>query len=65
MGQKNALKHQTECTQPYLLADQAEKLMEELYRTVQLPPELLNRLEGELQAEIVSASPPRLTFESR
>jgi site-specific DNA recombinase len=53
LGQKNSLKYQTGCTQPYLMADQAENLVEELYRRVQLPPELVERLEQELQDEIV------------
>jgi site-specific DNA recombinase len=53
LGQKNALKHQTGCTQPYLMVDQAEKFVELLYRRVQLPPELIERLEQELEAEIV------------
>jgi site-specific DNA recombinase len=53
LGQKNALRHQTGCTQPYLMVDQAEQMVESLYRTVQLPPELVERLEQELEGEIV------------
>ncbi|MGH3115913.1 MAG: recombinase family protein [Gaiellales bacterium] len=53
LGQKNSLRHQTGCTQPYLMVDQAERLVESLYRRVQLPSDVVARLEHELEAEIV------------
>ncbi|MEX0947085.1 MAG: zinc ribbon domain-containing protein, partial [Acidimicrobiia bacterium] len=53
LGQKNSLRQLTGCTQPYLMADQAENLVESLYRRIQLPAEVVARLEAELEAEIV------------
>lgn len=54
LGQKNTLKKQTNCTQPYVMACDAEILVERVYKRVQLPAEWVTRLEGELEEEIVS-----------
>lgn len=54
LGQKNALRHQTGCTQPYLMACDAEQMVEGLYKRVQLPQRWVSRLEEEIQAEVVS-----------
>lgn len=53
LGQKNALRRKTGCSQKYVMAIDAEKMVEDLYRRVQLPPEWVKRLEEELEAEIV------------
>jgi len=43
----------TGCRQPYILAGDAEALVEDLYRRIQLPPSWVSRLTYELEAEIV------------
>lgn len=53
LGQKNARRHQTGCTQKYVMADEAEKMVEQLYKRVQLPEEWTLRLNTELEEEIV------------
>ena len=44
---------QTGCRQPYVLAGDAEGLVEELYGRVQLPPSWVQKVTEELEAEIV------------
>jgi site-specific DNA recombinase len=39
LGQKNSLRHKTNCTQPYVATCDAEEGVEDLYRKVQLPEE--------------------------
>jgi site-specific DNA recombinase len=51
LGQRGATR--TGCRQPYLLAGDGELLVEDLYRRVELPPSWVDRLSGELEAEIV------------
>jgi site-specific DNA recombinase len=51
LGQRGPAR--TGCRQPYVLAGDAEALVEELYRRVQLPPSWVTRLIEELDAEIV------------
>lgn len=53
LGQKNSLRHKTNCTQPYVMACEAEKGVEDLYRRVRLPEEWVERLTQELEDEIV------------
>ena len=53
LGQRNAFRRQTNCHQPYVMAIDAEKLIEDLYRRIQLPEEWVERLEQELEEEIV------------
>jgi site-specific DNA recombinase len=53
LGQKNALRHKTGCAQKYVMAIDAEKMVENLYKRVQLPSNWVERLEKELEAEIV------------
>jgi site-specific DNA recombinase len=43
----------TGCRQPYVLAGDAEALVEDLYRRIQLPKPWVDRLTEELEAEIV------------
>jgi site-specific DNA recombinase len=52
LGQKNSLR-QTNCTQPYVMAFDAEQGVEDLYRKIQLPEEWVERLTKELGEEIV------------
>lgn len=54
LGQKNSLRRQTNCRQPYVMACDAEALVEKLYRRVQLPYEWVKRLEDEMEAEVVA-----------
>ena len=51
LGQKNLAR--TGCQQPYIDAADAERLVEELYRRVQLPGSWVARLTEELEAEVV------------
>ena len=51
LGQRSAAR--TGCRQPYILAGDAEALVEDLYRRIQLPPSWVQRLIEELEAEIV------------
>jgi site-specific DNA recombinase len=51
LGQRGTA--QTGCRQPYILAGDAEALVEELYRKIQLPPSWVQRITEELEAEIV------------
>ncbi len=51
LGQRGAAR--TGCRQPYVLSGDAEALVEDLYRRVQLPPSWVHRLTEELEAEIV------------
>ena len=51
LGQRGSAR--TGCHQPYVLAGDAEVLVEDLYRRVQLPPSWVSRLTEELEAEIV------------
>jgi site-specific DNA recombinase len=51
LGQRGTTR--TGCRQPYVLAGDAEALVEDLYRRVQLPPSWVHRLTEELEAEIV------------
>jgi DNA invertase Pin-like site-specific DNA recombinase len=51
LGQRGTAR--TGCRQPYTLAGDAEALVEDLYRRVQLPPSWASRLTEELEAEIV------------
>jgi site-specific DNA recombinase len=51
LGQRGAAR--TGCRQPYILAGDAEALVEGLYRKIQLPPSWVLRLTEELEAEIV------------
>ncbi|CAN5620734.1 hypothetical protein BH24ACT26_BH24ACT26_15880 [soil metagenome] len=53
LGQKNSLRYKTGCTQPYVMACDAEQGVEDLYRKIQLPEEWVERLTGELEDEIV------------
>jgi site-specific DNA recombinase len=53
LGQKNSLRHKTNCTQPYVIACNAEQGVEDLYRKIQLPDEWVKRLIKELEEEIV------------
>ena len=50
LGQRGAAR--TGCRQPYILAGDAEALVEEVYRRVQLPPSWVERLTMELETEI-------------
>ncbi len=51
LGQRGPAR--TGCRQPYILAGDAEALVEDLYRRIQLPPSWVSRLTEELEAEIV------------
>jgi site-specific DNA recombinase len=51
LGQRGSAR--TGCRQPYVLADDAEALVEDLYRRIQLPASWVSRLTEELEAEIV------------
>jgi site-specific DNA recombinase len=51
LGQRGSAR--TGCRQPYILAGDAETLLEDLYRRVQLPSPWIERLTEELEAEIV------------
>lgn len=51
LGQRGSAR--TGCQQPYMLAGDAEALVEDLYRRVQLPPSWVKKLTEELEAEIV------------
>jgi site-specific DNA recombinase len=51
LGQRGTAR--TGCRQPYLLAGDAEALLEDLYCRIQLPPSWVDRLTDELEAEIV------------
>ena len=51
LGQRGTAR--TGCRQPYILAGDAEGLVEDLYRRVQLPATWVERLTEELDAEIV------------
>jgi site-specific DNA recombinase len=51
LGQRGTAR--TGCRQPYLLAGDAEALLEDLYRRIQLPATWVDRLTDELEAEIV------------
>jgi site-specific DNA recombinase len=51
LGQRGTAR--TGCRQPYILAGDAEALVEDLYRRIQLPPSWVSRLTEELEAEIV------------
>ncbi|MGH2706152.1 MAG: recombinase zinc beta ribbon domain-containing protein [Actinomycetota bacterium] len=53
LGQKNGQRSKTRCSQPYVMAVDAEAALEELYRRVQLPEKWVRRLETELEEEIV------------
>ncbi|MGH9196896.1 MAG: recombinase zinc beta ribbon domain-containing protein [Acidimicrobiia bacterium] len=53
LGQKNALRHKTGCAQNYVMAMDAEMMVEDIYKRVQLPLEWVERLEKELEDEIV------------
>ena len=53
LGQKNSLKHKTGCQQPYVIALDAERGVEDLYRRIQLPPVWLDKLRHEMQQEVV------------
>jgi site-specific DNA recombinase len=53
LGQKNSLRHKTNCTQPYVMACDAEAGVENLYKKIQLPEEWVDRLTRELEEEIV------------
>jgi hypothetical protein len=52
LGQKGIAR--TGCAQPYVLADDAERLVEKLYAKIQLPETWVGRLTGELEDEIVA-----------
>ncbi len=62
LGQKNANRARTRCQQPYVMAVDAERAVEGLYRRVQLPGGWVQRLTRELGEEIVErqASPAGL-----
>ena len=51
LGQRGTAR--TGCRQPHILASDAEALIEDLYRRIQLPPSWVGRLTEELEAEIV------------
>jgi site-specific DNA recombinase len=51
LGQRGSAR--TGCRQPYILAGNAEALVEDLYRRIQLPPSWVSRLTEELEPEIV------------
>jgi site-specific DNA recombinase len=51
LGQRGTAR--TGCRQPYVLAADAEALVEELYRRIELPPSWVDRLTEELEAEII------------
>jgi site-specific DNA recombinase len=51
LGQRGSAR--TGCRQPYILAGDAEALVEDLYRRIQLPSSWVRRLTEELEAEIV------------
>jgi hypothetical protein len=53
LGQKNSLRHKTNCTQPYVSTLDAEKSVEDLFKKIQLPEEWVTRLTEELEEEIV------------
>jgi site-specific DNA recombinase len=53
LGQKNSLRHKTHCTQPYVMACDAETGIEDLYKKIQLPADWVKRLTQELENEIV------------
>ena len=50
---QNSLRHKTNCSQPYVIACDAETGVEDLYKKIQLPEEWVERLTGELEDEIV------------
>ena len=52
LGQKNSLKHKTGCQQPYVIACDAEKGVEELYRRIQLPSRWVDKLRHEMRQEV-------------
>jgi hypothetical protein len=52
-AEKNSLRHKTNCTQPYVMACDAEAGVENLYKKIQLPEEWVERLTRELEEEIV------------
>ncbi len=52
LGQKGMAR--TGCAQPYVLAEDAERLVEKLYRKIQLPESWVERLTAELEEEIVA-----------
>jgi site-specific DNA recombinase len=51
LGQRGAAR--TGCRQPYVLAGDAETLVEDLYRRIELPKSWVDRLTEELEAEII------------
>jgi hypothetical protein len=51
LGQRGTSR--TGCRQPYILAGDAEALVEDLYGRIQLPPSWVSRITEELEAEIV------------
>ena len=51
LGQRGSAR--TGCQQPYILAGDAEALVEDLYRRIELPSSWVSRLTEELEAEIV------------
>jgi DNA invertase Pin-like site-specific DNA recombinase len=51
LGQRGSAR--TGCRQPYVLAGDAEAIVEDLYRRIQLPHSWVSRLTEELEAEIV------------
>ncbi len=51
LGQRGSAR--TGCRQPYILAGDAEALVEDLYRRIELPASWVSRLTEELEAEIV------------
>ncbi len=51
LGQRGPAR--TGCREPYVLAGNAEVLVEDVYRRVQLPPSWVKKLTEELEAEIV------------
>jgi site-specific DNA recombinase len=51
LGQRGSAR--TGCQQPYVLAGDAEALVEDLYRRIELPASWVSRLTEELEAEIV------------
>lgn len=53
LGQRNAFRKQTNCHEPYVMAIDTEELVEDLYKRIQLPSEWVERLEQELEDEIL------------
>lgn len=51
LGQRGQAR--TGCREPYVLAGNAETLVEDLYRRMQLPPSWVNKLNQELEGEII------------